>query len=321
MSLLHTARDKVFRIRHAIRNWRPVWFYILNRAPRRQWNNFSIKPDNACAKRVLSDLEKNGIAITNVSELFPEIPLEEFRRFAYATLKNPGIDEEIKAHEAMLEERVRTGAERAGKRKYVKDFIVEPWGSTGNNMLPDLGSPFIKMSLHNRILGIAASYLRLVPQFRAFSLRLTLVSPPGAQEYFSQRWHRDNEDKNLCKMFMYLTDVGDDDDGPLCYIRESHTGACFGNIFPSRPPSSVYPDLGGIEKIIPVSAIQKCFGKAGTVIFADTSGLHKGGYVLSAPRLMYTATYLTKAAVSPIHLAYTGNRASLPPLARLALAR
>jgi len=71
----------------------------------------------------------------------------------------------------------------------------------------------------------------------------------------------------------------------------------------------------------PVSAIQKCFGKAGTVIFADTSGLHKGGYVLSAPRLMYTATYLTKAAVSPIHLAYTGNRASLPPLARLALAR
>lgn len=318
MSVLRPIRETVFRARHWIRNTRPVWYYLLNQKSRAFWRKENFLPDNA-AKNIIKVLKKDGIAVTDVATLFPSIVFEEMRRFAIDTLKKSGIEKEIAEHEAMIQDRVETGAERTGKRKHVKDFIVEPWGSTGNNVLPTLENPFIKANLDGRLLGIAGSYLGLAPRFRAFSLRLTLVSPAGAKEYFSQRWHRDNEDKRLCKIFIYVTDVMEDADGPFRYIKGSHFDGPYGNIFPARPPSSLYPDLGEVEKRIPADAIQTCFGKAGTVILADTGGLHKGGYVTAQPRFMYTGTFFTDASVSPIHLDYGGDRRGLSSLARFAL--
>ncbi len=318
MNALQPIREFAFRTRHRIRNSYPAWYYLLNAKARAFWREHPVSLPESHLK-ILSALEKDGIAISDVHTLFPQIPFDEMRKFAFETLKKPGIEEEIKEHEIMIEERITTGAERSGKRKHVKDFIIEPWGSTGNNILPTLDNPFIKANLNEHLLGVAASYLDLMPRFRAFSLRLTLVSPPGSKEYFSQRWHRDNEDKRLCKVFIYLTDVLEDADGPFKYIKGSHAKGEWGNVYPARPPSSVYPDLGGVEKIIPESATQTCFGKAGTVIIADTGGLHKGGYSTSQPRFMYTGTFFTDASVSPIHLDYSGDRSRLSRPAQFAL--
>ncbi|MBI2055921.1 MAG: hypothetical protein HYT37_00890 [Candidatus Sungbacteria bacterium] len=321
MSILQPIREVVFKTRHRLRNTYPVWYRVLNRKSRGFWNEHGRITQDNIGKTIVETLKKEGIAVTDVATLFPEMSFDEMRRFAFDTLKKPGIEQEIAEHEKMIQERVETGAVRAGKRKHVKDFIVEPWGSTGNNILPALDNPFIKANLDDGLIQIVGSYLGLAPRFRAFSLRLTLTSPDGAKEYFSQRWHRDNEDKRLCKMFIYMTDVLDDADGPFKYIKESHAMGRYGNVFPSRPPSSLYPDLGGVEKVIPADVVQTCFGRAGTVVLADTGGLHKGGYTTSKPRFMYTGTFFTDASVSPIHLKYEGDIKSLSPLAKFALER
>lgn len=321
MHMAQHIRETVFKTRHRIRNWYPIWFYWLNRGPRLFWRKNMSQTARGVQEKLIQELKENGIAITDVATLFPNTSFEDMRRFAFDTLKKPGIEEEIREHEKMVQERVETGAVRAGKRKHVKDFIVEPWGSTGNNILPAIDSPLIKANLAEHLIRIVAAYLGLAPRFRAFSLRLTLVSPEGAQEYFSQRWHRDNEDKSLCKMFIYMTDVLEDADGPFKYIKGSHAAGKYGNVFPARPPSSLYPDLGGVEKLIPADAVETCLGRAGTVILADTGGLHKGGYTTSKPRFMYTGTFFTAASVSPIHLEYAGDRSALSPLAQFALER
>ena len=48
---------------------------------------------------------------------------------------------------------------------------------------------------------------------------LTLSQPTENKPLsYSQLWHLDHDDKRVCKLFIYLTDVRDTKDGPLTFI-------------------------------------------------------------------------------------------------------
>lgn len=53
-----------------IRSWWPVWFYAVNRKNRRVFAMYSAAISEV-QKRIVSDLERNGIAVAHVDELFP----------------------------------------------------------------------------------------------------------------------------------------------------------------------------------------------------------------------------------------------------------
>jgi hypothetical protein len=99
----------------------------------------------------------------------------------------------------------------------------------------------------------------------------------------------------MCKMFVYLSDVTEGA-GPFVYVRGSQRGGKWRSLFPQRPGKGYYPPDGTVDALIPRGEREACLGRAGTVIFADTSGLHKGGFARDTERLMFTAGYCSSAA-------------------------
>jgi len=121
------------------------------------------------------------------------------------------------------------------------------------------------------------------------SLWVTLVPPTHLRRIMSQKWHRDPYEvsaKHSLKLFWYLSDV-DDGSGPFEYIRGSHE---------AEPPTGpgaedryISPALNGTLKRSPDRLV--CTGPADTVIIANTSGVHRGGYCASRRRLSATLVY------------------------------
>lgn len=254
-----------FLIRHI---W-PVWFYILNRRARRLYRNHSSGLD-LVQKRIIRDLKEKGVAVTHLDELFPgERLLPVFQDYV-----------------ARFEEQAKS----KGSKPFLKYF----W-----KPVPEVGfsNPFFRFALHARVIDIVNGYIGMFCQFYFLVLNRTLPVGKDILPTKSQRWHRDFEDKKMCKMFLYLSDV-DQGAGPFIYTEESHYGQRFGGAFPQQPPLGSYPPTEEVEKRIPCEAMKMYTGPAGTLIFCDTSGLHRGGYATTKDRVMFTAGYRTPASPS-----------------------
>ena len=214
-------------------------------------------------ERVIRDMRRDGIACTSLEEMFGEREqLATLERFA-------------------AQAKLTTGRPNRKKR-----FLFDYWPQSGPL---DTSNPFLSLSLGNEALQLANAYLELRTKLNYFHLADTL--PEDSTEAIdSQRWHRDPEEQRLCKMFVYLTDV-DETAGPFTYVRGSTRGGIYGSLFPQQRPLGAYPDNAEVERAIDPSDIVTMTGKAGTVIFCDTSGLHKGGHATGKVRTMFTAFY------------------------------
>ena len=255
----------------------PIWFF-LNKKGRRIFLKERLK-FGLLEKRIAEDIKHDGVAVTHIDELFPgKNFLPELQKFS---------------HEA------RNKAEVNRKKK----FLLDLWGP---NQVIDLEQPFVKLSLEDRVLGAISEYLGVCPKFYYYLLNVALVVPEWERAVQSQKWHRDPEDKKMCKTFIYLNDV-DESTGPFFYIKGSQHGGKWRNFYPQRPPHGVYPPEGIVEKTIPPNEIFTATGRAGTIIFCDTSGLHKGGYATKKERIMFTAGFITKASSWKAQYRYPSN--------------
>lgn len=256
-----------FRLRSSY----PVWFYFLNNQNRRLHKKNLPKLD-AIQHRVLRDLNATGIAVLDFHELFPktEFPnfLHELKQYAESLKNKPAKTPKDKPFLRYLLPAVQT----------------------------DLQSPVLEFTFSEKILPIVNSYLKMWSRFYYLTLNLTLPVDKNSQAVGSQRWHRDPEDKKLCKVFVYLTDV-DENSGPFIYVPESTYGLRLGRLFTQKPPFGFYPKDGGVEKTVRREDIKILTGKAGTVIFADTTGLHKGGLAFKKERLMLTIGFRSNASI------------------------
>lgn len=251
----------LLRAYFSVRTWWPLWFYILNRKGRKLFTGNSPKLD-AHQQRILSDLERDGIATSSLDELFPGKNILSAMR-AYATERESSAQPQTK--------------------KLFLDHFWDPAAPL------DPHNPFLTFAISNKILDVANSYMRMWTRLRYMTLARTKITDSN-EPIQSQRWHRDPEEKRMCKVFIYLTDV-DDSSGPFIYITQSVYGKTWGRFFPQIPPQGSYPANGAIEQTIPAQAIRTFTGKAGTVIFCDTTGIHRGGFATEKERIMFTAFY------------------------------
>src|SRR5262249_6503443 len=133
----------------------------------------------------------------------------------------------------------------------------------------------------------------------------TVPFPAADERVGSQRWHRDPEDQHVLKVFVYFTDV-DEEAGPFQYIKGSAEGGRYGGLSPwSKAMSSrlallrrrrLYPSEKWVEKRVDASDVATVTGPAGTVVLCDTSGLHRGGFARSRPRVLSYHTYVSPGA-------------------------
>jgi len=211
--------------------------------------------------KLVKSLQENGYAVSHIDDFFPGrlAELEKYMKTLHRVQRR--------------------------KKKYLEAmFDNEP-------VVKD--NPFIALALEDSLLTIVNSYLGYYAKARGFTLDAAI--PVGDAEFVgSQRWHRDPEDKKICKILLYMTDV-DENCGPFMYVKNSHYGGKW-RLFPRKVPRGVYPRAGEVEKVIPKEDIKVFTGKKGTIIFCDTAGLHRGGNAYSKERIMFTAGFMTNAS-------------------------
>lgn len=246
-----------------------VWRF-LNRSGK---NLYKAYPPNLnwLQKNVLDDLVEHGISLVHLDELFP------------------GKDVTSELIEEVQHQKKEA---KIGEKKPFLQYVL------GENSILDLKNPFIRLSLRPEILDIVNSYLGMCSKLIYFDLAITKVMHTGEPPLGSQRWHRDRGINRMVKVFIYLVDV-DEESGPFTYVLQSHAGGRWRTLFPQKQfgRHGFYPPEGSVDHIVPKDDMKCCIGRAGTVIFCDTTGLHKGGFSTSKQRIMFTSAYVAKGDV------------------------
>lgn len=115
----------------------------------------------------------------------------------------------------------------------------------------------------------------------------------------SQNWHRDREDFKLLKVFIYYSEVGENN-GPFEYAPKSFCGGDFGGLYEGRTNywdyASDSENRGNPKSQQEVDLCEKTkvtfTGKPGDIIMVNNSGFHRGGFVEEGIRVCTHALYL-----------------------------
>ncbi len=238
---------------------------------------------DAVQRRVLADVEANGFAVASFGELFEDDghwhELESMRDRFIA---------ETEADLAKGGEQVRV---RAGK-----EFVVR-LHSYGAQLGPD--DPWFRAVASRRLLDLANTYLEMWSKLEYVDVWYSVPQPAEAERISSQRWHRDYNDKHLLKVFLYLVDV-DEEMGPFQYVPGSQPGGPYADAWPWEPLGQNYPTEAELEALIPSSSVRAFTAPKGTLIFCNTAGFHRGGFSVTNPRVLATATYSSPASLASL---------------------
>jgi len=244
----------------------PIWS-VLTKSGKALYRSNPPQLDDV-QQRVVNDVVADGISLVHLDDLFP------------------GQDclSDLTEHTKQKEAEFETGA-----RKTFLEFL---WGETP---LIDIENPFVRISLEPKVLDIVNSYMNICSKLVYIELSTTNIMADESSAMGSQRWHRDPGMKRLIKMFLYVTDV-DEESGPFSYVMRSNSGGQWRRLYPQKQfgYGGIYPPDGAVDKVVPQDDIKVCTGRAGTLIFCDTTGMHRGGYSVSKSRTMYTSVYASE---------------------------
>jgi hypothetical protein len=199
-----------------------------------------------------------------------------------------------------------------------KEFVVRLW-SYGVELGPD--DPWFRVVSSRRLLDLANAYLEMWSKLEYVDVWYSVPQPESGQRISSQRWHRDYNDKHLLKVFLYLVDV-DEQMGPFQYVAGSQPGGPYESAWGWEPLGQNYPTEEELEARIPPEAVKTFTGPAGTLLFCNTAGFHRGGFSTTQPRVLATATYSSPASLASLTVrsyAYRGRLDELDPATRFAV--
>lgn len=255
-------------IKKAIKQHPWVWYNVRNRRYR-----CTPQPIEEHLISILNDLDELGIARSDFRTIFPDISWEIFCSEVYKVLDENISNVKFIEHE---------------QKDYV-NFVL------GLNPIYSSLSPWSRISEHKNLKNLASCYFRLSRvDMRYYNIWKHETSKGDAKG--SQLWHRDREDEKILKIFICIEDV-DDTKGPFTFATGTHK---FGNL---KGTPRYIKELSGVRRttdqmmneIVPMENWIKATGKKGDIIFADTSGYHKGGFVQEGYRLLFTCMYVSPA--------------------------
>lgn len=257
-------------------------------------------------QRIATGLRKDGVAVISFDELVRDPALwqqmlDDTDRFVASADRVASGGGEERAH--------------LRKKHLVRRHPLEV-------ELP-LDDACLTLGVSSRLLDIVNSYLGMFAKCLYVDQWYTVPGGPEAERVSSQRWHRDYTDRQLVKVFIYLRDV-DRGAGPFEFVLGSAQSGPYSQLWPWRPLGDTYPPQDEFERCIPASAIATYEGPAGTVIFCNTSGFHRGGFATERPRVMTVYNYASPASLNALarrnfHLPPGTRLDHLPRAARFAL--
>lgn len=252
-----------------------TWRYLLNFRPTLTYKLGGGRPEGEAAA-VLADLNRNGVAITSAERLLGDSAC--YRELASA------VDVLERSQADVLEARRRGGA--AAEKNFNHELL-------GPSPEFDPDSVYARFALQHPILRIANEYFGMLTQLRYYNVWHTFVT--RAQPRQSQLWHQDREDRQILKVFVYLSDI-DQGGGPFTYAPGTHFK---GRV--RQQPAYVLEDGvkrsddGQMGQVVPPECWISGTGPRGTIVFADTRGFHKGGLARERDRIMYLCKFTSQA--------------------------
>jgi phytanoyl-CoA dioxygenase PhyH len=263
-------------------------------------------------RRIVRELDDEGYALADFRELFPEDVWNAMEAYAGGFV---GETEAGLAHEAEGE------GEGELRRRAGKEFLVRMYDTGG---VVGLDDTWLGICLSRKLVDIASTYLGLWPKLEYIDLWYSLPVGPDSERRASQLWHRDYDDRHLLKAFLYLRDV-DAQTGPFEYVPGSHPGGRYAGIHPWAPMAVGRISEDELGKYVPQNEVQTFVAPRGTIIFCNTSGLHRGGFAEAHPRVLSTVTYCSPASLASLtrrnySLAPGSDTSALDPVVRFALA-
>ncbi|OAI40151.1 hypothetical protein AYO39_01985 [Actinobacteria bacterium SCGC AG-212-D09] len=248
-------------------------------------------------REVLDGLSIDGFAIMPVAKLFSDEVWEELARDA------AGYRREI---ESQLDSGTAAAAPRPWTRVRARSSLVSKGGKEKFFMgrrykrTPlTLDSPWLALAASERMLDVVNSYLGMWSKLSYVDQWYTPPRGSEADRLGSMRWHRDYNDQHLVKVFVYLVDV-DEGTGPFEYVPGSARGGPYADLWPWQPAGDTYPAQDEFAQHVPMSAVRTFTAPAGSMIFCNTSGFHRGGFATEKPRDIFVFNYVSPAGLEAL---------------------
>jgi hypothetical protein len=211
----------------------------------------------------------------------------------------------LQAQAAEFAEQAERNLERLRQRTG-KSFLVRKYDYGQQNVL-DLADAWLSVGLSPMLLGIANASLGMWSKLEYLDLWYSIPVASDAERKASQAWHRDFEDSHLLKVFLYLRDV-DERTGPFEFVAGSQIGGPLEHIEPWQPTGIAVSERGStlqeldkrVAAEVPKENLRTFTGPQGTMIFCDTTGLHRGGFAEYHPRLLATLAYTSPASLAAL---------------------
>ena len=178
----------------------------------------------------------------------------------------------------------------AGLKPHLKYWVGEE--SHRHDFVLCSSNPLIKLAESNEIKSIVKSYIGHRCELK--HVEFSRTSPiESSEQVFSQNWHRDPGIVSCVKVFLYVSDVRNDN-GPFSYCNSTHKrgrnrGFCENNKWYGGGYYPSVEQLGDMQAAnVRETSIE---GDKGSLIFADTTGVHMGGRCIRGYRDMVTFVY------------------------------
>jgi hypothetical protein len=240
-------------------------------------------------KRVVEAVESEGYATVP----FEEIVTDEALR---AAVREQGADF-VASTERGLDEEGHDGSSSELRRRPGKEFLVRAHSFEGVRL--GLDHAWFRACLSSYLLDVANTYLQMWSKLSYVDLWYTVPQAEGSERVASQLWHYDFDDRHLLKAFLYLDDV-DAATGPFEYVAGSQPGGRYHEVRPWKPMGFGRVPEEDVQRQVPDGAIRTFTAPKGTLIFCNTSGLHRGGFATERPRVLATTTYCSPASLAAL---------------------
>ncbi len=243
---------------------------------------------DALQQRVVEELDADGYATAPFAELVDDSlrAAVEAQGAEFVATTARGLAEEDGA-----------GSGSELRRRPGKEFLVRAHSFDGVRL--GLDHAWFRACLSSHLLDVANAYLRMWSKLSYVDLWYTVPQPEKSERVASQLWHYDFDDKHLLKAFLYLADV-DAATGPFEYVAGSQPGGRYHTVRPWKPMGYGRVPEADVRRSVPDDAIRTFTAPKGTLIFCNTSGLHRGGFATGSPRVLATATYCSPASLAAL---------------------
>ena len=156
-------------------------------------------------------------------------------------------------------------------------------------------SPYVRLALSPAVLKMACAYFGEVPYLSY--IQVTYSHPTDNDSWkASQLWHEDYDDQKICKLFVYCTDVHEEEDGPFTYLPKHLSKDIPNSFIPGRITDDVMAKHVDLE-----NDVRSVKGSAESAFYIGTRNCyHLGSRIADGHRrIALMIGFVTFASMNP----------------------